>query len=108
MDRANSDPRYRRRQLILLVAVYVVSMVVGVSEAIRGYQPALSLVGLPIPLLLVYWLLRTARRNRGSTSRILTVGGLRLLLSVERRPRTVVRIRIRSCITARCRISDDE
>jgi hypothetical protein len=63
-DRAASDPRYRRRQLILLAAVYVVSIMFGVSELIRGNQPVLSLVGLPIPLLIVYWLLRTAGRTK--------------------------------------------
>jgi hypothetical protein len=31
MDRSNTDPRYRRRQFILLAGVYVVSMAVGVS-----------------------------------------------------------------------------
>jgi len=64
MDRANSDPRYRRRQIVLLVGVYVVSMVVGVSGVIGGSQPVWSLVFLPIPLLIVYSLLRTARQTK--------------------------------------------
>jgi|SRR5215471_4508913 len=47
-----------------VATVYVVSIVVCVTEVIRGNQPVLSLVGLPIPLLLVRWLLRTASRTR--------------------------------------------
>jgi hypothetical protein len=43
-------------------------MVVGVSRVIRGDQPVWSLVGLPIPFLLVYFLLRTASRTKGSSS----------------------------------------
>jgi hypothetical protein len=42
----------------------VVSITVGVTEVMRGNQIVLSLVGLPIPLLLAYWLLRTASRTR--------------------------------------------
>ena len=64
MDRANSEPRYRRRQIVLLVGVYVVSMVVGVSEVIGGNRPVWSLVFLPIPLLIVYFLLRAARQTK--------------------------------------------
>ena len=62
--RSASDPRCRDRQLFLLATVYVVSITVSVTEVIRGNQPVLSLVALPIPLLLVYWLLRTASRTR--------------------------------------------
>ena len=62
--RSASDPRCRDRQLFLLATVYVVSITVSVAAVIRGNQPVLSLVGLPIPLLLVYWLLRTASRTR--------------------------------------------
>lgn len=64
LDRANSDPRYRRRQLLLLAGVYVFSMLIGVSGVIRGEQPVWSLLGLPIPLLIVYFLLRTASRTK--------------------------------------------
>ena len=64
MDRLNSDSSYRRRYFILLASVYVVSMVVGVGEVVLGYQPLWSLVGLPIPLLFVYFLLRTVGRTK--------------------------------------------
>jgi hypothetical protein len=64
IERSDSDPRYRRRQIALLAAVYVVSMVVGITQVVRGKQSVLSLAGLPIPLLIVYVLLRTALRTK--------------------------------------------
>ena len=60
IERSDSDPKRRRRLLILLATVYVVSIVGGISGVIRGTQPVPSLVGLPIPLLIVYVLLRAA------------------------------------------------
>jgi hypothetical protein len=63
-DRAASDPRYRRQKLFLLYAVYVLSMVVGIGEVLRRNQPVQSLLGLPIPLLIAYWLMRTASRTK--------------------------------------------
>ncbi len=62
-DRCNSDPSYRRRQFILLAGIYVVSMVFGVTEVIRGEEAVWSLVFLPIPLLIVYFLLRMASQT---------------------------------------------
>ena len=64
LDRLNSDPGYQRRLFILLAGVYVVSMVVGVNAVIREDQPVWSLVGLPIPVLMAYFLLRTASRTK--------------------------------------------
>ena len=42
----------------------VVSMVVRIGEVIGGDQPVWSFVFLPIPLLIVYSLLRTARQTK--------------------------------------------
>jgi len=63
-ERADLDPRYRRRKLILGAAIYVVAIVIGLSQVIRGNEPVETLAGLPIVLLLVYWLLRTASHTK--------------------------------------------
>jgi len=59
-ERSISDPRYRRRRLIYLAAVYGVGTVLGVIEVIRGELPGLAMIGVAITLLLVCWSLRTA------------------------------------------------
>jgi Ca2+/Na+ antiporter len=59
-ERSQSNPKYRRRNAILLAAIYVFSMYAGISGVVRGEEPAWTLIFLPIPIVLVYVLLRSA------------------------------------------------
>ncbi len=61
-DLAARDPKYARGQMLLLAVVYVTGMVCGVVEVMRGELPLLSLLGLVVPALLVWWLLRARGR----------------------------------------------
>jgi hypothetical protein len=63
LDRAESDPSYRRRLILIPVAIYVVSTVYGVSQVILGRQPVQSLIGLPFVLLLIYGGLKAAMKT---------------------------------------------
>lgn len=62
MDRMEREPRYRRRWMYYGAAVYGFGIVYGVSQVLTGNAPAQVLLGLPIPLLLVWFCLRAAKR----------------------------------------------
>ncbi len=61
-ERAERDPRYRRRILLLLGVVYVGGAVYGIAEVVTGREPIQSLIGLPVGALLAWFYLRTAFR----------------------------------------------
>jgi MFS family permease len=62
IDRMEREPRYRRRWMYYGAAVYGFGIVYGVSQVLTGNAPAQALLGLPIPLLLVWVYLRAAKR----------------------------------------------
>ena len=62
MDRMEREPRYARRWMYYGAAVYGFGAVYGISGVLTGSSPAWTLLGLPIPLLLVWAFLRTAKR----------------------------------------------
>jgi hypothetical protein len=62
MDRAARDPKYMRRKLYFGAAIYGFAIFVGVSQVLSGAAPPATLFGALIPILLVYFLLRTAKR----------------------------------------------
>jgi hypothetical protein len=61
-ERAERDPRYLRRSLLLLGLIYVGSAMYGIEEVVSGRAPIQSLVGLPIGAFLAWFYLRTAFR----------------------------------------------
>jgi hypothetical protein len=61
-ERAERDPRYLRRSLLLLGLIYVGGAVYGIEEVITGSAPIQSLVGLPIGAFFAWFYLRTAFR----------------------------------------------
>ncbi|MGC2526957.1 MAG: hypothetical protein WA639_04385 [Candidatus Acidiferrum sp.] len=63
-DRAARDPRYRRRQMILVAAVYSVFLAYGIMQIAFGRLPRLDLVGLIIPILFIWYFWRAASRTK--------------------------------------------
>jgi uncharacterized membrane protein len=61
-ERAERDPRYLRRRLVLLGLLYVGSAVYGIEQVVTGREPLQSLIGLPIGALLAWFYLRAAFR----------------------------------------------
>lgn len=64
MDRSDRDPRYRRRLLILGSTIYVLGIVAGVAQVVSGSAPPITLLGLTIPLLFVWFFLRAGSRTK--------------------------------------------
>lgn len=62
MDRAERDPKYKRRIFLCCAAIYGLGIVSGVSQVLSGEAPPVALLGLPIPILFVWWFLRLARQ----------------------------------------------
>jgi len=63
-DRAARDPRYRRRQLILIAMVYTVFLVYGITQIAFDSLHTIDLVGLIIPILFVWYFWRAASRTK--------------------------------------------
>jgi hypothetical protein len=61
-ERAERDPRYFRRRLIIGGSLYLACSTYGIVQVAMGKQPAQSLIGLPIGLLIAWVFLRTAIR----------------------------------------------
>lgn len=62
MDRAERDPKHKRRILLRSAAIYGFGIVLGVSQVVTGDAPLKTLLALPIPLLIVWMYLRAARQ----------------------------------------------
>jgi hypothetical protein len=60
VERMERDPRYLRRRFLMLGLLYVGSSVFGIVEVVRGNQPPLSLIGLPIAAALAWLFIRQA------------------------------------------------
>jgi hypothetical protein len=63
-ERAERDPWYRRRLFLIMAGMYVVGSVFAISDVLSGHAPLVSLAGLPVVVLLVWFWLRMARRVR--------------------------------------------
>lgn len=63
-DRADHDPRYRRRSLIRLAMVYLVVGVVIIAGVALGKERVEALYGLPMGVLIIWFLLRTAFKTK--------------------------------------------
>jgi DNA-binding transcriptional regulator of glucitol operon len=61
-ERAEQDPRYLRRRLVVLGLLYVGFAVYGIEEVVTGREPLQSLIGLPIGALFAWFYLRAAFR----------------------------------------------
>lgn len=62
IDRAEQEPRYRRRWLLYGAAIYGFGVVAGVSQVLSGDAPPWALLCVPIPLLFVWLYLRAAKQ----------------------------------------------
>ena len=60
-ERAERDAGYRRRNLLRLGTLYFVVVIVGVTAVLTGHESKLALAGIPICLLMGWWLVRNAR-----------------------------------------------
>jgi heme/copper-type cytochrome/quinol oxidase subunit 2 len=60
-ERAERDARYRRRHLLRLGALYFVVLIAAVTAVVTGNESKLVLAGVPICLLMGWWLVRNAR-----------------------------------------------
>ena len=63
-DRSARDPSYNRRRLIWLGVAYGFGATLLIAGVADGRAPTFTLVGLLIPILLVWWLARSANRIR--------------------------------------------
>lgn len=61
-DRAERDPRYRRRLLLGGALFYALCAVSAISEVITGKQPVQFLFGLIIPAALIWLFIKAATR----------------------------------------------
>jgi CDP-diglyceride synthetase len=61
-ERAERDPRYRRRLLIMMGMLYVTSAAFAIEQVATGKEPIQTLIGLPFGLLLAWFWLRSASR----------------------------------------------
>jgi cytochrome bd-type quinol oxidase subunit 2 len=57
------DPKHARRSLIVLSVFYVVNALYIFSEIIRGEEPPLALIGLPVVILYMWYLWRSMNRR---------------------------------------------
>jgi len=64
MERAERDPKYKRRIFLRSAAVYGCGIVLGVVQVLSGDAPPWALLGLAIPILFVWWFLRLAKQAR--------------------------------------------
>jgi hypothetical protein len=62
IDRMEREPRYRRRWMYYGAPINGFGVVYGVSQVLTGNAPAQALLGLPIPLLFVWFYMRAAKR----------------------------------------------
>ena len=62
MNRIEQEPTYRRRWLLYGAAIYGVGIVAGVSQVFSGDAPPIALLGVPIPILIVWLCLRSAKQ----------------------------------------------
>ena len=62
VERFEKDPRYLRRWLILMGALYGFGALTGVIKVVSGDVPPLRLFGLVIPVFFVWYFFRTAFR----------------------------------------------
>lgn len=62
MDRAERDPKYKRRLLYIGASIYAYGLVAGVAQVLSGDAPPATLLAAPIPLLFVWFYLRAAKR----------------------------------------------
>jgi MFS family permease len=67
MDRAEREPKYRRRRMYYGAAIYGFGIVCGVVQVLTGKAPAWSLLFIPIPLFFVWCSLRTAKPGQHSS-----------------------------------------
>lgn len=58
---AERDAPYRRRTQLRLGTLYLVILVVGVAAVLIGHQQKITLAGVPICLLMGWWLVRNGR-----------------------------------------------
>jgi hypothetical protein len=66
----NKSARDRRRKVLLMGGAYAVTTIAVVcSEVAHGTQPKLTLIGLPIPILIVWYFWK--RANRATPSAVL-------------------------------------
>ena len=61
-DKAEQDPKYRRRLFYRGAALYGFGLVVGVSQVLSGNAPPATLFAAIVPLLFVWFFLRAAKR----------------------------------------------
>ena len=61
-ERAEGDPRQRRRILLRLALLYMGCASFGIAEVVAGKEPKQSLLFLPIPAALAWAYLRAASR----------------------------------------------
>jgi amino acid transporter len=64
MDRAERDPKYKRRLLYIGAAIYSYGLVAGVAQVLSGDAPPATLLAAPIPLIFVWFYLRAAKRMK--------------------------------------------
>jgi len=57
------DPKHARRSLTVLSVFYVVNAFYIFSEIIRGKEPPLALLGLPVVILYMWYLWRSTNRR---------------------------------------------
>jgi hypothetical protein len=58
VERAERDPRYVRRWLMIFGTLYGLGALTGVGKVISGTAPPFSLIGLAIPLTIVWYCFR--------------------------------------------------
>jgi hypothetical protein len=63
-ERAERDPRYKRKILLRLSLLYIGCAAFGIAEVVSGREPKQSLLGLPIAAVLAWAYLRAATRMK--------------------------------------------
>ena len=63
-DRANHDPRYRRRMLMRGATVYIVVGVLIIVGVAARKEPVEALYGLPVGLIIIWLLIRAALKTK--------------------------------------------
>ena len=65
MDRADRDARYRNRWILIGGGVVcILSPLMAVWDIATGEDPIQALAGLPLPLLVAWYVIREARRTK--------------------------------------------
>ena len=62
--RAEKDPKYRRRLLLGGAGLYGFSVLLNSLRVAFGDAPPISLLGLPVALLMIWWFLSRARKTK--------------------------------------------